>query len=242
MCVNIKLSELDQARFGVKTAVGQAVTRRDAARVHEFCLSLGMELAIMRVPVEAVAAVHLLESSGALLMDTQVKLARSLEEAPPAASAPPSVRAATVADADAVAGVAARAFATYGGHYHADPRLDPAACTAVYEDWARRSVTTDGVADVVLVAELGGEIAGFSTARREGDVVEGLLDGVEPTFQRRGVYRALSIARITWAREQRAERLTVAALVTNLGALGGMAALGFRTASAQHTFHRWATG
>lgn len=238
----ITLSALDETRFGVRTASGRAASVPDVLEILEFCRAERVGLAIVRAPPQAVSTIHALESSGFLLMDTQVVQARALGE--PVSPADPRlvVRPARREEAEVVAGVAARAFASYSGHYHADPRLDHEACTAVYEDWARRSITTEGVAHIVLVAELEGAVVGFSTARCVAAAAEGPLDAVDPAFQRRGVYRALSRARMAWAREQGADRLTVATLVTNLGALAGMAALGFRTVSAAHTFHRWFTG
>lgn len=244
MAPQVDLSPLDRARFGVVTGKADDVTAGDVPAVLDSCRDLGVELAIVRCATAELAAVHLLEDAGFRLMDTLLLFARDLR-APalpePDQAASVRVRSGSADDADAVARVAALAFHGYAGHYHADPRLDPAACDALYEDWARRSLTVPGTADAVLVAEMDGTVAGFSTISVTGTDARGDLDAVNPDHQRRGAYRELSIARMRWSLERGCERTLVSTQVTNRAAQAGMAGLGFRPLSSSYTMHRWFT-
>lgn len=240
----VDLSPLDRARFGVVTGKADDVTAGDVPAVLDSCRDLGVELAIVRCATAELAAMHLLEDAGFRLMDTLLLFARDLRT--PALPEPDQaasvwVRSGSADDADAVARVAARAFHGYAGHYHADPRLDPATCDALYEDWVRRSLTVPGTADAVLIAEVDGAVAGFSTVSVTGTDAHGHLDAVDPKYQRRGIYRSLSIARLRWSLDRGCERTMVSTQVTNRGAQSGMASLGFRPLSSYYTMHCWFT-
>lgn len=244
MAHQVDLSPLDRARFGVVTGRADEVTARDVPKVLDACRELGVDLAMVRCSTDELRAVHLLEDAGFRLMDTLLLFVRELRN--PAipelgGNSPVEVRRGAAKDVEAVARVAARAFNGYEGHYHADPRLDGAACDALYEDWARRSLTVPGTADAVLIAEIDGAVAGFSTVSVTGTDAHGHLDAVDPEYQRRGVYRSLSVARLRWSLDRGCERTMVSTQVTNRGAQIGMASLGFRPLWSYYTMHRWFT-
>jgi ribosomal protein S18 acetylase RimI-like enzyme len=139
-----------------------------------------------------------------------------------------------------VAEIAAAAFAGYGGHYHADPRLDRAAADATYSDWARRSCAVPGVADRVWVVEDEGEVAGFLTLRVNGPAeTEIVLNAVHPDRQRRGLYGRLVAAALAASLDRGAERCIVSTQLTNVPVQKSWVRLGFEPAYAFHTFHLW---
>lgn len=238
--MELRHASMESARFGVDvwraTGTGEelgALRRQATAR--------GADLVIVRCEASDWAGVHAVERAGALLMDTHLSLERGLELEPALEGSRQgrSVRTAGEADVAAVAALARAAFSDYGGHFHADPRLAPQAAE-VYEDWAVRSVADASTADVVLLYEdENGVITGFTTLRLDGDTAVGVLDGVAPHAQGRGVYGTLGLARMEEARRRGARHMVVRTHLVNVGARRGLARLGFLPTGQEHTFHLW---
>jgi hypothetical protein len=178
------------------------------------CRADGVAMLIARCPARDVAAAQALEAAGGRVMDVLVYAARDLVRTPIAEHALDGLlRSATPADAGAVARVAKLGFAGYQSHYHADPRLDTAACDAAYVEWARRSCESRAVADEVVVAEAGGEVVGFATVKRLSAVeADAVLFAAAPGAERHGVYRsdlyaALMLRVLRWAKAAGARRV-----------------------------------
>jgi GNAT superfamily N-acetyltransferase len=203
------------------------------AAVLDEARALDAQLLVVRCATKDLGAAQALEREGAELMDTLVTYTRSLAEVPPRPD--PLVRLARDADAPIVAELARAAFAGYQGHYHADSRLDRHQCDEVYVDWALRSCTSRDVADEVLVAELDGRLVGFATL--QGD--EGVLFGVSPDAQGRGIYRTLMIAGMQRCAARGSTRMIVSTQVTNIAVQKVWVRLGFEPSSSCHTFHKW---
>lgn len=246
----VEHSTLDSDRFGITVAKVGDIVASQADAVLEECRTRAVDLVVARCATSNLGLVHALEGVGFRLMDTLLTYGLAL----PAADGAPAVALTDVAlapadvavapagpgDADAVAAVAARAFHGYQGHYHADPRLPDDDCDATYADWARRSVLSRHVADVVLVArDPSAGVVGFSTIRVGGGTADGALDAVDPDQRRRGLYRALSSARISWAQAAGCTHVTVSTQITNLATQAHLADRGFRVESSAHTLHAW---
>lgn len=234
-------SPLDEARFGVRCAQASGVTEAAVGRLLAFCRSEQVDLCIARCDAADLPAAQALERVGFALMDTLVRHEHDLTLT--GAAEHPGHLTLSLAGPEAageVAEVAALAFRDYGGHYHADPRIDPAQADEVYVSWAHRSCTDPAAADAVLVAMLDGRLAGFVTVRLDahGDA-EGLLDAVHPAARGRGVFRALLQERLRWSREQGARRATVSTQLTNLAAQRAWAKAGYLPLDARYTLHRW---
>jgi len=153
-----------------------------------------------------------------------------------------AVRTIAPGDASPVRAIAAAAFSGYGGHYHADPRLDDEQCDEVYADWAERSCVSKDVADEVLVAELDGQIVGFVTMRfNSDDEAEVVLNGVAPPAQGRGVYRSLMIRAMDLCASRGRTRIVISTQLTNVVVQKVWTRLGFELTSAYYTFHKWFT-
>lgn len=236
-----ELSPVDEERFGIRTARASDVTEARVAELMTFCRSHAVRMLIARCPTPDLRAAQAMERAGALLMDTLVYYARDLRKpiAAPAESAL-VVRTASAGDAPEVERIAADTFRGYSGHYHADDRLDRAKSDAAYRSWAVRSVTTRGVADAVLVAEERQRLLGFATLRmnspKEG---EGVLFGVAPEAQGRGIYRLFMERAVEWCRDQGAETMVVSTQVTNLAVQKVWVRLGFEPSRSYYTFHKW---
>lgn len=177
-------------------------------------------------------------------MDTLVYYKRDLVKNPiPPDTGQAKVRSVQPGEEHAVKAVAAESFRGYFGHYHADERLDRAKCDAIYPDWAFRSCVLRGVADEVLVAELHNSVVGFATlclnSPEEG---EGVLFGVSPRAQKRGIYRSFMISGMEWCLSKGATHMVVSTQITNIAVQKVWVRIGFEPSHACYTFHKWFNG
>jgi len=239
--VPVALSAIDEERFGIRTARASAVTLETLPAVLHYCRDNRVVLLIARCLASELTAAQAMERHGFALMDTLVYYARDLTKGlVPTDAGAALVRPVRPGEEEAVKSVAAESFKGYFGHYHADPRLDPAKCDEAYTDWAYRSCVSREVADEVLVAVLDGVVAGFTTlrldGRREGEI---LLFGVAPVVQRRAVSQSLGVGAMRWCSSKDAARLTVSTQITNVASQKVWTRLGFEPSHAHYTFHKW---
>jgi GNAT superfamily N-acetyltransferase len=151
-----------------------------------------------------------------------------------------SIRTLRDGDGDAVAAIARDSFAGYLGHYHADPRIDRSKADEVYVSWAYRSCVSREVAQEVLIADDGASPLGFATLRRNSpEEGEGVLFGVAPAAQGRGIYRSFMIRGMEWCAAQGASRMVVSTQITNIAVQKVWSRLGFEPHKSYLTFHRW---
>lgn len=237
----LRLSGIEQERFGIKVARATVLGVDALASVLESCRDNEVALLIARCLTSDLEVAHAMEREGFLLMDTLVYYARDLVGAPiPSQTGDVVVRPLRPGEQDSVTSLAAAAFRGYSSHYHADKRLDPAKCDQAYVSWAYRSCVSRDVADAVLVATLRDEILGFLTLRLsnpgEG---EGILVAVAPQAQGRGISSALMIQGMKWCMAQGATRMLISTQITNLSSQRVWTRLGFEVSRAYHTFHKW---
>ncbi len=234
------LSAIDTERFGIVTARAPHVTEENLEATLRFCRENRVQMLIARCPCAQLLTAQAMESAGARLMDTLVYWVRPLAAPLPEVPALPVVRPMAPGEASEVTRVAAACFRSYFGHYHADARLDRAACDATYASWAERSCTEPSVASTVLVAEHEGRVAGFLTLLERGaQEQEIMLNGVDPALQRQGLYRALVVAALHRAHADGAVRVSVSTQLANNAVQKTWARLGFEPLGAEYTFHLW---
>jgi len=239
----VSLSAIDEDRFGIVTARDPRFTVGTLPETLRFCRERSVRMLVARCDAADLPAAQAMEAAGGRLMDTLVYWGRDLARPGPDEAPRAPVRALAPADTDAVRRVAAAAFQGYFGHYHADPRLDRRKSDEAYASWAERSCADPAVASKVLGVEHEGRVAGFLTLLGRGpDEQEIVLNGVDPAFQRHGLYRALVLAAIQHARAERARRLVVSTQLTNVGVQKTWARLGFELDRAYYTFHLWFDG
>ncbi len=136
--------------------------------------------------------------------------------------------------------IAAKCFRGYFGHYHADEKLDRSKCDEAYISWAYRSCVSRDVADEVLVADLAGSIVGFASLRLNSEQEgEGILFGVAPSAQRKGIYRSLLINSMQWCLSKGARHMIYSTQITNIAVQKVLVRLGFVPSNAYYTFHKW---
>jgi ribosomal protein S18 acetylase RimI-like enzyme len=236
----VRLSELDTRRFGHVIARADEVGKDDLGGVVEFCEANGVELLIARCAVENLDAIHAMTRAGFLPMDTLVYYERDLAASPVADAPPARIDHLASGDAEQVEAIARASFVDYGGHYHADPRLDRVACTEVYASWARASCESEHEGDFALVAGSRHSRTAFSTFRR-GPAGEGelLLGAVRPDARGTGLYRDLTIAGMLRYQGLGARRFITSTHLVNWAAQKTWTSAGMSPTRAYHTFHRW---
>jgi len=236
-----ELSPLDEARFGMKSARAREVSAESLPAVLDFCAAHQVEFLVARCPTTDISAVHAMEASGFQLMDTLLYLRFDLKKQPiPPNESNVLIRPARPDELGQVGALAHSAFENFHGHYHADPRLDPRKSTEVYVSWAQRCCTEPGAASLVLVAEAEGKLVGFRALRVNAPAQgEFILAGVNPDYQRRGIYRAFIVEGLNWFRERGMEEVLNSTHVANVAVQRACARAGFEPAYSWYTFHRW---
>jgi ribosomal protein S18 acetylase RimI-like enzyme len=234
-----RLSPLDEQRFGVRTARIEDVESAEVPGILEFSRREGVQLLVARCSVEQVAAAQAMEDVGFRLMDTVVYYERTLGGSPAVPAG--VVRPITSGEQSDVEALARVSFKNYLGHYHADPRLDPELSGEAYVSWARRCMSGEA-ADVVLVAEDNGRVAGFAAIRTVsphlGDLV---LGAVAPEARGRGIYRMLALAGMDWCQNRGAKHMMTSTHISNFAAQRAWIRAGMSLVRASHTFHKWFT-
>ncbi len=241
MTPDIALSPLDEARWGVRSARALLAAATLPAAL-DFCRANEVVFLVARCAVADITAAQTMERAGFRLMDTLLYFTRIITNSASLPSPLPEavvVRPVQPDEAGAVRDLAGRAFAGYGGHYHADERLERAACDAVYADWAYRSCQSRQVADEVLVATLDERMVGFITLRQRGNEGDGPLYGVDPVSQGQGIGGALMAAALAWLQARGARHMVMSTQITNVASQKVWTRLGFEPSHAEYTFHKW---
>lgn len=237
----VQLSAIDEERFGIRTARVANVRADQLDAIDSFCTANQVRMLIARCFVDELTTAQDMESSGYSLMDTLIYFKRKLASAPiPDFSGGVLIRPVKEEEAEIVATLAVDMFRGYQGHYHADRRLNRADCDQVYSSWAYRSILSRQVADVVLIAEHEGHLAGFVALRMNSKTEgEGILYGVSPALQGHGIGRNLIIGALRWLESYGADSMIISTQITNIPSQKVWVRLGFEPLHAQYTFHKW---
>lgn len=238
--VPVEINALESARFGVVAAhvcdphAGQNAINAAAMPLH-------VQMLTLRIECGDHASIHAAEADDFRLMDTVVYYERALAEPLRELGASDvAIRQARPEDSAAVADIARASFSNYLGHFHADPRLDPASADAAYVDWARSSVSNQSDTDQAKVLIHDDRIAGFLTTRRNSRAeFEIVLNAVHPDCQGRGHYERLLHDAVVRGHDEGAERIIVSTQLDNFRVQRIWSKVGFRLARARHTFHKW---
>ncbi len=255
--MNISLSALDEKRFGIVTAKATLDANDDAnddanaanfkQKVLNWCEKENVQLLIARVPTEQIDLVQELEQAGFILTDTLVyfrnKHLVETEIGLTELDGEFSWRIAVPGDSEDIAQLATKVFSDYGGHYHADRRLNRSDCDLVYVSWAENSCVKSACSDVMLLVTYESKPVGFLTIKmQEADETgEIMLNGVHPDFQGKGLYRSLILLAKKWAIQQQLKQLVVSTQITNLAVQKVWCRQGFEPHKSVYTFHKWFT-
>lgn len=237
----VALSGVDEERFGIRTAKTSLLTSEDLPGVMGFCEQNQVRFLIARCPAQNLRVAQDMEKLGFSLMDTLVYYSFDLKKPLMEEKASDFViRHVMPGEEHAVRAMAEESFRNYPGHYHQDRKLEKRISDEIYPDWAFKSCLSREVADAVLVAECQGKLAAFATmCARSGGEGEGLLFGVTPPFQGRGVYRLLMAGGMRWCIESGLSSMVVSTQVTNTAVQKVWVRLGFEPCRSYYTFHKW---
>jgi GNAT superfamily N-acetyltransferase len=236
--MTIAHSPLETERFGVRAARGSIASAGDLDEALAFCRAEQVRFLVARTPTVELALAQRMEKLGFLIMDTLVHYVRAVSTPFDMTRAELRIGPLEAGEEEAVAEIAATAFARYSGHYHADPQLPKTRCDEAYLSWAKRSCTREA-ADVVLLARVGATPAAFATMERRGADAEGVLFAVAPAHQGRGIYRDLILGGLAWAASIGAMRMHVSTQITNVAVQKAWVRVGFEPLHSEYTFHRW---
>ena len=240
----VSLSKIDEERFGIRVAKAPEVTQDILPSIMDYCSKNAVDMLIARCPCSEQSSVQIMEQNGFLLMDTILYSKLDLLTVPPPqAPEDPAgfvVRSVRAGEADTVRTLAAECFKGYKGHYHSDPKLEPAKCEEIYPDWAYRTCISRDVADKVIVGDMGNALLGFVTLRLV-DPNECYVDlvGIVPGRQGRGRYRSFLIHIMEWARSQEAKHLVAPVSITNVLTQNMIVHYGYRLSYSDYVFHKW---
>lgn len=240
--MKIEPSQLESERFGVAFArLTDAVHNRGAvaALLHE-ADARSTDVISARVNCDDLPTIGMLEDRGFRIMDTLVYYRRELSLDESTAEGSVAVVAGSAENVAACAGIAARAFSGYLGHYHADPRLDPAAADAVYVDWVSRLLSSPAEGQIALCAVPDGRTSGFLIGARRGEAgSEIVLNAVDPAAQGQGCYGALLRRYLHDASVRGDREVIISTQLQNYRVQRAWRREGFDLFRSFHTLHRW---
>jgi hypothetical protein len=242
--MNKYISELDTNRFGfpiarvdvypVETELFFSELRKD-----------GVKMIISKIDLSNLPLINLLEKSGFEIKDVQVTYTFDYKTdfikryPPPTADC--SIRFAEEADQQRLVEIAEESFVAYG-HYFADNRLDPKKCGEIYTDWIYRSVYDKNVADVIFVAEIENEIAGFLSLKLYKDqhfYGAGVQGAVAVKYRNLSIFRSINQYCIDWGNKTGLEWLENNVIINNLPVNYCYSNIGYRITRTFATLHGW---
>ena len=237
---SIELASHESSRFGFACARATNVDAKSIERMLEFCRNFNVRLLVAQCDTANGTAIYRMEDAGFRIMDTQINYRFRGLCLPMVDFKSFRFRNAAPTDEDVVGSIAQRAFADHVGHYNADARLNKSLIAEGYSEWARRTCTEPHIADVVILAEHDGQIAGFGVMRFLSEAeTAGVIFAVEPAMQGDGIARMLLVKSLEWSiRHGRVASSHFVAL-RNYPIQRVLVGLGFKPEESVHTFHKW---
>lgn len=144
-------------------------------------------------------------------------------------------RYATESDAPQLDRMTRIIFEGYRNHYSVNPRLEGFDLIDGYQEWTRSFIGTGERRCLLL--EIDHELCGFATVRFSTDETEGVLYGVMPKYQGRGVYRDIIRATVSRFIAAGSPRTIVSTQIDNRAVQKVWASEGFAVAGSQYTLH-----
>lgn len=220
-------------RFGGLAATSPAAYQAVLAAVGERAAEAGYAQLLHRVPASSPHEVVALERAGYELLDIGLTFGQRPSQATLPGDSGFIVRPST--DDDMAAIVPVMTEQPWGGRYDTDPAYAPDRVRALRERWLWNCHR--GRAEVVLVADVDGEPAGYVACLLDADARTGDIDlvGTVPKYRKRGVAAHLLAHALRWY-SPRADMVTVRTHATNLAAARTYERAGFLLYHADLTF------
>jgi len=213
------LSRANLLEFDIRAALTQAQAQ-------------GYRHLIARVPSTNLPAVWAVEQAGFRLVDIGLDSTFKFATTPlPARPAVP-IRAARPDDLPVLRELAADAFQL--SRFSADPFFSEEQVKDFHREWTKN--LCGGLAQAVLLCELGGSVAGFVTCAMSGNQGRIPLIATDGGYRRRGVGRGLVSAALRWFADAGARVANVKTQSVNYPALALYHRAGFAISTSELTF------
>jgi GNAT superfamily N-acetyltransferase len=245
--MEIALSHLDHARFGVITSKGIIEHAHEVEMHEQWCMERNVKFSIVRVATHNVRAAQALEQAEYRLMDTLIYYRGAATLGRDASVILPpnySIAVQTPPINQDLGRLAAICFNHYTGHYHSDQNIVPELANAVYESWAERSAQVVGVADTVITIHDTSQraepnLAGFATLKSKDNACEGVLFCVHPVHKGMGLHRALVSAALKQTWDNGLSSFYSSSQINNVAVQRNWVREGMLPESSWYTFHLW---
>ncbi|MFT5080695.1 MAG: dTDP-4-amino-4,6-dideoxy-D-galactose acyltransferase, partial [Planctomycetota bacterium] len=147
------------------------------------------------------------------------------------------IRLATVADSPILGDTAGDAYEF--SRYYFDGKFPRDLCHKFYRDWIQKSVT-GGFDDVVFVAEVEGQVAGYISCRRASSNLGQIgLVGISKGYRGQGLGAKLLHRALQWFEEEDLPRVEVVTQGRNLPAQKLYRGAGFALERSERWYHKW---
>ena len=229
---------------------GVEILRELTSQLVQTLADRGTQFVVCKVQSSELAAIHALEQSGFLLMDTLLDFVFDFSRTPlekirfPERDGQLKIRPAKDTDLPVLIDINEKSFGDYFGRYHADPQMPAGTATRIYTEWVRSAF--QGWADWILVAELDDKIAAYGLWRKPRGAEErnsiGVahydLAAIDPEFRGRGLWTALMHDGM-WIARDCAQYLIGPVHVSNYPVQHLLQKFGWSMSGARHSFHKW---
>jgi dTDP-4-amino-4,6-dideoxy-D-galactose acyltransferase len=231
-----RILEWDSEFFGITIArIEPTALIENGRAVMDWCQT-AVDCGYLLADAADQAAIDAAQAHGFRLIDVRLTLETSLAgrdrvEVPSSAT----VRTAAARDLERLQAIAR--VSHRDTRFYIDGRFDRSRCDAMYELWITKSCS--GWADHVVVAEVGGQAAGYVTCHRRGDAGEIGLVAVADAHRGAGLGMAMTLAALRWFYDNGATRISVVTQARNAAGLRLYQRAGFAVRDVELSFHRW---
>jgi ribosomal protein S18 acetylase RimI-like enzyme len=148
-------------------------------------------------------------------------------------------------DADNLIGLCREIYSGYKyDRFHREPLFQEEKSTNLYVEWIRNQINKD--AEEITIAEMDGEIVGFSTLQFYKGINEEIalnfadiaIAGVSQKSRGKNIYPAMTLNHISYAKERNIDFIKTTTHVNNISVHKALIKLGFKPSCVMHTFHK----
>jgi len=225
--------------FRVARVIGDMLTPERVHEIDRWCQDKHITCLYFLARADDDATIRAAESAGYHRVDTRVTLDWQPGPIRPTRPSRTAIRPHCRDDVDVLARISGESH--HDTRFWNDPGFPRAGCRALYESWIRNSC--HGWAQIVLVAESGGQPAGYVTCHlttaRAGPVGSIGLIAVDESARGVGLGEALVSAAQGWLAGHGATYVTVVTQGANQAALALYRRRGFQVESTCLWYHRW---